>query len=432
MSIKRFAVLLIPCALLAADRDWPRWRGPDNNGMARGDAPLEWSDTKNVAWRTPIPGRAHSSPVVWGDRVMLTTAVPSGNTTAAVEPQQPSRSPGGGSGAGVEHKFMLLCLNRNTGKILWERVAIVAKPHEGFHRQYGSFASNSPVTDGKRVYAFFGSRGLYCYDLEGKLLWEKAFPPMQMILQFGEGVAPVLDGDTLYVKVDHENGSFMLALDKNTGREIWRVARDEGSSWSEPLVVTHDGRKQVVVSATNKVRSYDSATGKLMWECAGLGRNVIPTPVSAAGLVYVMSGYRNPNLMAIRLGREGDLSGTDAIAWTNDRGNPYTPSPVLFENKLYLLTDNGTLSCFHALSGEAYYRQQRLPKPYNFKASPVGAGGKLYLASEEGDVIVVRMGEKYEVLATNTLTDQMFIATPAIVGGSIYLRSQSALYCIRN
>jgi outer membrane protein assembly factor BamB len=226
-----------------------------------------------------------------------------------------------------------------------------------------------------------------------------------------------------------EHGS--LALDKHTGREIWRVARDEASSWSEPLVVAHSGRKQLLVSASNKVRSYDAATGKLIWECAGLGSNVIPAPVSSRGLVYVMSGHREPKMLAIRLGLEGDLTGTDAIVWTNNRGNSYTAAPVLHDNKLYFVTDSGMLSCLNARTGEAYHRQQRLPRPYNLKASPVGANSKLYLATEEGDVVVVKMGEAHEVLATNTLADQMFIASPAIAGGSLYLRSQDALYCIR-
>jgi outer membrane protein assembly factor BamB len=186
-----------------------------------------------------------------------------------------------------------------------------------------------------------------------------------------------------------------------------------------------------VVAATNKVRSYEPATGKLIWECAGLGGNVIPAPVARGGMVWVMSGYRNPNLLAIRLGRQGDLTGTDAIVWTNTRGNSYTPSPVLHENRLYFVADNGTLSCLNALTGEPHYLQQRLPKPYSIKSSPVGANGKLYIPTEDGDVVVVRMGDKYEVLATNSLAGQMFIATPAIVGGRIYLRSTEALYAIQ-
>jgi outer membrane protein assembly factor BamB len=429
-----FALLLSISVLFGVNDDWAQWRGPNNDGVARGDVPVEWSDTKNVAWRVPIPGRGFSSPIIWGDKIFLTTAVPTGDvaeTPADAQPQGQRRGPGGGAGAGREHKFVVLCLNRQTGKVLWEHVAKVATPHEGYHRQYGSFASNTPVTDGQHLYAFFGSRGLYKYDLNGKLIWDKQFPPMRMRLGFGEGVPTVLDGDTLYLKFDQEQDSYMLALDKRTGKELWRVTRDEVSSWSPPLVVTHNGRKQVVVSATAKVRSYDPVTGKLIWEVAGLGSNVIPAPVTAGGIVYVMSGHREPNLLAIRLGREGDLTGTDAIVWSNNRGNSYTAAPVLHDNKLYFITDTGMLSCFDALSGKPFYQQQRLPKPYNFKASPVGASGKLYLATEEGDVVVVKMGEKFEVLATNTMADQVFIASPAIAGGSIYLRSHGMLYCIR-
>lgn len=427
----RIAALLLTSVLLAADDDWFRWRGPGNDGMARATVPVEWSDSQNIAWRVPIAGRGFSSPVIWGEKIFLTTAVPTDKPVDPAVAQRPQRNPRGGGGAGREHNFVVLCLDRHTGKVLWERVAKVATPNEGYHHQYGSFASNSPVTDGKHLFASFGSRGLYCYDLDGKLIWEKEFPEMRMRLDFGEGVAPTLDGDTLYLKFDQEEGSYMLALDQHTGKEIWRVARDEVSSWSAPLVVTHNGRKEVVVSATTKVRSYDPATGKLLWECAGLGINAIPAPVSAGGLVYVMSGHRDPNLLAIRLGRDGDLTGTDAVVWTNNRGNSYTASPVLHDNKLYFVTDSGMLSCLDARTGVAHYLQQRLPKPYNFKASPVGANGKLYLATEDGDVVVVKMGEKYEVLATNTLADQVFIATPAIAGGSLYLRSQGTLFCIR-
>ncbi len=414
---------------------WPQWRGPFGNGMAKGDAPTEWSDTKNVAWKTPIPGRGHSTPVIWGDRIFLTTAVPTGKTTGATAaaPQQGRRGGFGGGGAatGQEHRFVVLCLDRKTGKTLWEQAVKVATPHEGYHQRYGSFASNSPITDGERVYAFFGSRGLFCYDLDGRLLWKKEYPPLQMKMQFGEGSAPTLSGERLILNVDHEAASFIVALDKKNGNELWRTARDETSSWSTPLVVEHQGRRQIVVSASSKVRAYDLQTGKLLWDCAGLGANAIPAPVAQNGIVYVMTGFRNPNLMAIRLDRQGDLTGSDAVLWTNQRGNSYTPSPVLDDNKLYFLTDSGMLSCLNATTGQPYYQQQRLPKPANFKASPVGAAGKLYLATEDGDVVVVKMGERFEVLATNTLGNQGFIASPVIAEGSLYLRSQEALYCIR-
>jgi outer membrane protein assembly factor BamB len=419
--------------------------------MARGDAPTTWSDNKNIKWKTEIPGRGFSTPVVWGEKLFLTTAVETGKTpgasptppqSATPQPaetptgQTPGRSgrrggPGGGAGALIEHKFLVICLDRKTGKLLWQRTARVATPHEGYHRTYGSFASNSPITDGKNLYVSFGSRGIYCYDLNGKLIWEKDLGvQMRMRLQFGEGSAPALDKDRIFLTYDHEAGSFFVALDKRTGKELWRAARDEPSSWSTPLVIDHGGRSQVVVSATRKVRSYDVATGKLIWECAGLGSNVISAPVYQDGVVYVMSGHRDPKLMAIKLGKEGDVTGTDAVLWSQTRGLSYTLSPVLHNGKLYVVTDSGQISSFNLTTGEPYYHQVRLPKPYNFKASPVGANDKLYLASEEGDVIVLKLGEKFEVVTTNTLEDQVFIASPLVVDGHLFLRSHNWLYCI--
>ena len=390
-------------------QDWPSWRGPDDTGMGRGDAPVSWSDVEGVRWRAAIPGRGHSSPVVWGDQVFVTTAVPTGRQAA--------------------HRFVLLSIDRATGNLLWERTAAEAAPHEGHHRQYGSFASASPVTDGEHIYASFGSRGLYCYDLEGTLVWQKDLGQMRKFLQFGEGTPLVLDDDRLIVKFDHEGDSFVVALDKATGAELWRAERDEITSWSPPLVVEHDGRKQVVVAATRRVRSYDFESGELLWEAAGLGRNQIPAPVHQGDLVFVMSGYTSPNLMAIRLGGQGDLTGSDAIVWQNKQANAYTPSPVLFENQLYVLTDGGVLTNFDATTGEVHYRQ-RLPGPSNFKASPVAVDDKLYLSSEEGQVLVVRLGPTFELLATNTLEGAVFIAAPAITNGEILLRSLDSLYAV--
>ncbi len=436
-SMRSLSIFLLPALLLAADAPdgWPYWRGPNSDGMARGDAPLRWSDTEHIAWKAPVPGRGHSSPVVWGNQVFVTTAVPTGKPPAAAPETPGADAPAGRrgrpSGPQPEHKLLLLSFDRKSGKLLWEKVARVATPHEGHHPQYGSFASNSPLTDGKHVIAFFGSRGLYCYTLDGRLVWEKDFGKFRMFNGFGEGAWPALDGNRLVLVLDHEDESFLVALDKSTGRELWRTPRLGNTNWSGPLITTHAGRKQVIVSASRKSCAYDLETGKQLWEATGLGQNTIPAPVAADGMVIVMSGYRNPNLLAIRLGRDGDLTGTDAIVWQNQRGNSYTASPVLHDGKLYVLTDNGMLSCFDAKTGKPYYQQERLSKPYNFKASPVGANGKLYLASENGDVIVARMGEKFEVLATNTLEGQTFIGTPAILNGEIYLRGQNTLFCIR-
>ena len=397
--------------------DWPRWRGPFDSGLARGDAPLRWSATENIAWKATVPGRGHSSPVVWGDRIFVTTAVPTPANARA--------------GALVEHRFLLIAYDRRTGARLWEQVATTATPHEGHHAQYGSFASNSPVTDGEHVFAYFGSRGLYAYTLDGRQVWRKEMPRLRMFMSFGEGAWTALEGSTLLVVVDQEGESFIQALDKATGRELWRTPRQGNTNWSGPYVTTHDGRKQVIVAASREVVSYDLATGARIWWARGLGQNTIPAPVAANGLVTVMSGYRDPNLMTIRLGRTGDLTGTDAIVWQNQRGNSYTASPVLHEGTLYVLTDTGMLSAFDLASGKAHYQQQRLPKPYSFKASPVAANGKLYLASESDDVVVVRMGTTFEVLATNTIPNETFIATPAIANGEIYLRGLNTLYAIR-
>lgn len=415
--------LTAACACLAqvaafgAAGDWPHWRGPTSTGMARGDAPLSWSDADRVAWKAAIPGRGVSSPVIWGNRVFVTTAVP---TTPSTDPR-----------ALVEHRFLVLCLDRQTGKQLWQHEARVATPHESYHFQYGSFASISPVTDGTHLIAYFGSRGLYAYTLDGQLAWQKDLGQLRMYQTFGEGAWPTIVGNRLLIVFDHEGESFLIAFDKSTGKELWRVPRQGNTNWSGPFVTTHNGRQQIVVSASREVVSYDVETGKRIWHARGLGQNTIPAPVAADGLVTVMSGFRNPNLMTIRLGREGDLTDTDAIVWQNQRGNSYTASPVLHDGKLYVLTDSGLLSCWNAVTGHAYYQQQRLPKAYNFKASPIGANGKLYLSSEEGEVIVVRMGETFEVLATNVMKDDSFIATPAIIDGGIYLRGKNTLYAIR-
>lgn len=418
MMLRLILSLLAVCALSAdpaVDGEWPRWRGPFNNGVARGDAPTQWSDSEGIAWKTEVPGRGHSSPVIWEDRLYLTTAV-------AADPAD----------ALSEHTLHVMAFARDTGQVVWDRVAATEKPHEGYHRTYGSHASNSPVTDGEVLAAFFGSRGIYMYDLDGELLWMKDFPEMRMRNAFGEGTAPVLHEDTLLLTFDHEGDDWMLALDKRTGKQLWRVERDQPSGWAPPLVIEHGGKTQAIVAAPSTVVSYDISNGEIVWQCKGLGLNTIPAPVYDGKRVFVMSGFREPNLLAIDLdGAKGDLTGSEHVLWTNQRGNSYTPSPVLQDGILYVLTDSGLLSAFDAETGETHYQQQRLPNPYRLKASPVAAEGKLYIATETGDVVVVKMGPKYEAIATNTIEGEFFIATPAIADGEIYLRGEHTLYCIR-
>ena len=330
-----------------------------------------------------------------------------------------------------EHAFVVMALDRNNGKKIWERTALVDTPHEGHHRQYGSFASNSPVTDGKMLYAYFGSRGIFAYDLDGNLKWKKPLPTqLHKRHAFGEGTAPVLHEDVLLLNCDQEAQSFLLALDKRTGKQLWRQDRNEPSTWTPPLVVEHAGREQVVVGGMT-ARSYDLETGELIWRAAGLGTNPIPAPVQLDDMVILMTGHRSPNLLAVKLGGKGDLTGDpEYIKWTNQRGNSYTPSPVLHDGILYFLTDCGTISAFEAATGEIYYHQQRLPRAASFKASPIAADGKLYLASEGGDVFVLKLGKTYEALAANHMGDEMFVSSPIVVGDDLFLRSQDEMFCI--
>ena len=441
--LRIFPLLAMLCFVLplaaepVVEGEWPRWRGPYDNGVARGAAPTKFSATENVLWKAEIPGRGHSSPVIWRDRIFITTAVETGKP-AQPKPEPPAavgrkgRSPGGGGEMPLlEHRFLVMALDRATGKKIWEKTATTETPHEGFHNTYGSFASNSPVTDGEIVVASFGSRGVYAYDLDGNLKWEKGFGKFNMRLSFGEGTAPVLHENTLILNFDHQGEDFIVALDKSTGKELWRKTREEESNWSAPLVIEHGGKTQVIVSATGRVKSYDIRTGETIWECGGLGLNTIPAPVYDGENVYVMSGFRDQNMFAIKLdGAKGDLTGSEHVLWTNQRGNSYTPSPVLHEGILYFTSDNGMISAMEAKTGEPYYIQQRLPNPTKLKSSPVAAGDYLYQATEDGDVVVVKLGKEYAVEAVNHFDDEFFIATPAIADGKIYLRGENTLYAI--
>ena len=420
-----------------AQRYWPQWRGPLATGVApHADPPVEWGEDKNVRWKVKIPGKGSASPIVWGNRIFVLTAIP---TDKRVEPkemndlQQPPRrrrrGPPGINTTNVQ-RFSILAIDRRNGSVLWQRVAREELPHEGTHAT-GTWASASPVTDGERVYAYFGSRGLFCYDMEGNLLWEKDLGDMTIRLGFGEGSSPVLHGDKIVVNWDHEGQSFIVALDKMTGKELWKVNRDEITSWTTPIVVEHDGKHQVVTSATNRVRSYDLATGELIWESGGMTLNAIPSPVAAGGMVFATSGFRGNALLAIRLDvARGDITDSEAIVWHLDRNTPYAPSPLLYDDTLYFLKRNsGILSSFNAKTGEAYYSQVRLEGLPSVYASPVGVAGRVYIAGRDGTTLVIQHGRDYKVLASNTLDDG-FDASPAVIESEIYLRGRTYLYRI--
>jgi outer membrane protein assembly factor BamB len=266
--------------------------------------------------------------------------------------------------------------------------------------------------------------------MNGKLQWSHDFGDQRTANGFGEGGSPALHGDTLVITWDHEGDDFITALDKKTGKQLWKQTRDEKTSWATPFVVEVDGKAQVIAAASGKVRSYDLATGKILWECAGLGSNVIPTPVTGNGLLFAMSGHQRPALLAIRLGRAGELTGTDAIAWKLERGTPYVPSPLLVGDKLYFFSgNNATLSCFEAASGKVVIDGERLQGPSGFYASPVSAGGRIYLAGRNGTSLVIKPSDTVEVLATNKL-DEKFDASPAVVGKELFLRGHEYLYCL--
>jgi outer membrane protein assembly factor BamB len=363
---------------------------------------------------------------VWGDRVFVLTSVPMGIGGDAQHAPRGAVTPRG------THRFLVMALDRKTGKTIWERVAREQEPHEGSHVDNGSWASSSPITDGERVFAYFESFGLYAYDFHGKLLWDKDLGDKRMRNEFGEGSTPVLHGNTLVVVWDHLGGeSFVVALDKRDGKELWRVARKEIDTWATPLVVEVNGRAQVVVPAMERVRSYDLSTGGLVWESDGLTMNSIPSPVFSDGLLFLMSGFRGNDLKAIRVAdAKGNIDGTSAIVWTLDRDTPYVPSPVLVDGILYFLKSNsGILTAVDAKTGTPHYQNQRLQDVPNMFASPVSAQGRIYFPGREGTTLVIKSGPTYEVLAKNTLDDG-FDASPALVDNEIYLRGYKYLYAI--
>jgi outer membrane protein assembly factor BamB len=411
------------------ENNWPQWRGPEANGIAlKGNPPTEWSETKNVKWKIAIPGKGHNTPIVWGDQLFVTTAVEKDPSNAPSN--EPPKTGMNANKTDKVHKFEVLCIDRTNGKIIWEKVVDEEVPQEVTH-ELGSWASNSSVTDGKNLYAFFGSRGLYCLDFKGNVKWERKFGQMKIAGNFGEGASPAIYKDKVIMIWDHQAGSFITALDKNTGKDIWKVDREEGTSWATPLIVEVNGKVQVVTAASKLVRSYDFETGELIWQCSGLTGNVIPCPVGANGIVYVMSGFRGFALRAIDLSKaKGDITDKDAIIWKYDQDTPYTPSPMLANGKLYFLkANNGSLSCLDAKDGKVNYAIVKLEGIGDIYSSPTGVSDRFYIVGEKGLTYVIKQGPQFEVIAKNTLDDG-FHASPVIIGNDMYLRGFKNLYCI--
>jgi len=413
-----------------AARNWPQWRGPQANGAApHADPPVTWSETSNVRWKISLPGKGHSTPIIWGDRVFVTAAVPIG------EAQKPAydHAPGTHDNVPVTHRhqFVVFAVGRRDGRIIWKKVLREEFPHEGGH-ETGSLASNSPVTDGERLYAFFGSRGLYCLSLDGEVKWQKDLGRMNTLHAHGEGSSPVLHRDMLIVCWDHEGDSALFAFDKRTGQQRWKVARDEKTSWSTPLMIEHEGRPQIVVSATKRVRGYDPATGAQLWECAGLTDNVVSSPVFRHGMIFAGNSYYQQSMVAIRLaGAKGDITGSDRVAWKLTRLTPYVSSPLMYDDTLYFLRHNqNVLSRLEPESGKPRGEPLRLDGIRDFIfASPVGAARRIYITGRDGTTVVLRHDRTNATLAVNLL-DDAFSASPAVVDRELYLRGERFLYCL--
>jgi outer membrane protein assembly factor BamB len=413
----------------AGDDHWPQWRGPSGTGVSpAGDPPIEWSEDRNVQWKIALPGRGHSTPVVWGEKIFLTAAVPVG---PKLEPRKSGR-PGAHDNLAVtqRHRFVALAVDRKTGRILWQKTLNEALPIEGAHNT-ASLASASSVVDAKHVFAFFGSHGLYCLDHDGAVVWQKDLGQMHTKHGHGEGASPALHGATLVVNWDHEGDSFILAMNKATGKELWEIPREEVTSWATPVIVEQAGKSQVVVCGTSRVRGYDLSDGSVLWECGGLSANIVATPVYSGGIIIVGSSYEKRAMLAIRLaGSSGDITDTEQILWSRRRGTPYVPSPLLYDGALYFHAHyQSVLTRLNAKTGEENPGPFRLPGIGNVYASAVGAAGRVYVTDIDGTTLVFTNEDKPRILARNVLDDR-FNASAAIAGKQILLRGEQRLYCI--
>jgi outer membrane protein assembly factor BamB len=437
----KLALAFVLVGSAAQAQDWPSFRGPNASGVALGHpTATTWDATKGtgVLWKTEIPGLAVSSPIVWGDTVYLTTAVSSDPKAVFRHGLYGDVEP---SNDVTKHSWRVLAIDKKTGKVRWERVAHEGIPKTKRHTK-SSQASCTPVTDGKVVVAWFGSEGLYAYDLAGKLLWKQDLGRVDAgwffdpDYEWGAASSPVIYKDLVILQVDRQKDSFVAAYRLKDGTEAWRTAREEIPSWGTPTVYQGPPRDELVTHATKFIRAYDPATGKELWRLGPNSEITTPTPIVAHGLVYVTNGYGGIQpIYAIKPGGNGDLTlqgeatSSDHIAWSTRRGGPYTPTPVVYEDLLYVVTNNGVLSAYDAKTGERAYQERVAGKGGAFSASLVAADGKIYVTSEDGDVFVVKAGRKPEWLATNPM-GEVLMATPAISDGVLYVRGMAHLFAI--
>ena len=428
-------VLLVMTAthVSQADDRWPQFRGPGAQGVSdEAGLPTSWSTTENVAWVADIPGLGWSSPIVWDDTVFLTTVVSS----------EPGEEPVGGLYRGretwapsaVEHRWLVYAIDADTGAVKWEREVHRGLPQSGHHLK-NTLASETPVTDGESVYAYFGNVGVFSLDMEGTTRWSHEVAASDTRLGWGTAASPVLYRDHLYIVNDNDEQSYLAALSTETGGEVWRADRDEGTNWSTPYLWENELRTEIVTTGTDRVRSYD-LDGNILWELTGMSSITIPTPFVEFGMLYLSSGYlgdQNRPVFAIRPGASGDISlgeselSNEYIVWSQPEAAPYNPSPIVYGDYYYTVLDRGFFTCHDARTGEEVYPQQRIQVGAAFTSSPWAYDGKIFALSEDGDTYVIRAGPTFEVLGRNSL-DEFSLATPAIAHGSLFIRTASRLY----
>jgi outer membrane protein assembly factor BamB len=429
------AVFLLAAAGVRAE-NWPQWRGPGGQGISRETkVPEAWTPAKNVAWKVEVPGRGHSAPVVWNDRVFLTTAiegetVPGAKAVEHVDSGKPFLHPDS-VGADKKHTYKVLAYDGKTGKLVWEQTAWSGVPFDNRHRR-SSYASASVATNGAVVIAYFGAEGVYAYDSNGKPAWNTSVGKVKT-LGLGAASSPVIHQDLVILQCDDDGGSdsAIVALDVKSGKERWRTKRPVQVSWSTPVLVNAAARTELVTNGTEWVIAYDPATGKELWRTKGVESNAIHTPVVGDDVVIVTAGFPAKKTIAIKPGGSGDVTGTKQILWTYAKGTAYVVSPLLYDGLVYLPNDRGALTALDAQTGEVKYEGGRVPVPASFMGSPIAAEGKILMTSEEGDTFVIKAGPKHEVLTTNSVGEPVY-TTPAISNGRIYVRGEKHLFAVKS